>query len=193
MSRNFALFISLFLYASTVIADDAPALSLRNKIGQMLIIGFEGKKVDIQSKIIKTIQKNNIGGVILFDYNSRTNSFDKNIDNPAQVKKLNEDLQHFNREGNKAFQRPDLPLLISIDYEGGKVNRLGEQYGFPQTISAAEVGTKSIKEADNLAQIMSQTLRDNGFNLNFAPVLDVKVNPLLLDFPSTNLTFNQIN
>ena len=70
-----------------------------------------------------------------------------------------------------------MPLLISVDYEGGNVNRLGEQYGFPPTISAAEVGKKSVEEANSIAEAMAQTLKEAGFNLNFAPVLDVNVNP----------------
>lgn len=70
-----------------------------------------------------------------------------------------------------------MPLLISVDYEGGKVNRLGEQYGFPPTLSAAEVGKRSFEEAESTANSMAQTLKNVGFNLNFAPVLDVNVNP----------------
>ncbi|VEB36666.1 N-acetyl-beta-glucosaminidase [Legionella cherrii] len=55
-----------------------------------------------------------------------------------------------------------LPLLISVDYEGGQVNRLGEQYGFPPTLSAAEVGKRGIKEAESTAKSISQTLKKNG-------------------------------
>ena len=43
-------------------------LSLRDKIGQMLVIGFEGKRVDPEAPIAKMIEENNLGGVILFDY-----------------------------------------------------------------------------------------------------------------------------
>lgn len=158
-------------------AENVSELSLRDKIGQMLIIGFEGKQVTAQSTIVKAIKGNNIGGVILFDYNGYTQTFDKNIESPAQVKQLNHDLQYFAQQGNFEQHRPHLPLLISVDYEGGQVNRLGEQYGFPATLSAAEVGKKSLHEAESLANSMAETLKILGFNLNFFPVLDININP----------------
>ncbi len=87
----------------------------------MLLIGFEGKKISAQSPIVKMIEKNNIGGVILYEYNRRTNIHDKNIKNPQQVKQLNKDLQYFTKQGNIKHHRPQLPLLIAVDYQGSKV------------------------------------------------------------------------
>ena len=152
-------------------------INLRNKIAQMFIIGFDGKTINSQSKIVKQIEKYSIGGVILFDYNFQTQKFDKNIANPTQLKKLNCDLQYYNHQSNIKYHRPNLPLFIAVDYEGGNVNRLGEQYGFPKTISAAEVGKKTLAEAELIAATMAQTLKNMEFNLNFAPVLDVNINP----------------
>lgn len=152
-------------------------VSLRDKIGQMLLIGFKGKKINDKSFIVKIIEDNNIGGVILFDYDSYSKTYDRNIESPKQVKKLNKDLQYFSKLGNLKYHRPQLPLLISVDYEGGKVNRLDEKYGFPSTLSAAEVGKQSLQEAEFTAKSMTQVLQASGFNLNFAPVLDVNVNP----------------
>lgn len=172
--------ISLFLclcFSASCIADITPEVSLRDKIGQMLLVGFEGKKVNEQSSIVKIIEEDNIGGVILFDYNYHTKTFDKNIESPEQVKQLNSSLQYFTHQANLKHHRPQLPLLISVDYEGGQVNRLGEQYGFPPVLSAAEIGQKPIEEARLTAESMAQTLKTTGFNLNFAPELDVNVNP----------------
>jgi beta-N-acetylhexosaminidase len=149
--------------------------SLREKIGQMLIIGFDGKVARDDSPVVKAIEEDNIGGVILFDYNQPKATFDKNIESPAQVKALNASLQKFTKRANKEKQRPKLPLLISVDYEGGNVNRLQTNYGFPETMPAAEVHTKEV--ASQLAESMTHTLKKAGFNLNFAPVLDVNVNP----------------
>ncbi|MCW8397863.1 glycoside hydrolase family 3 protein [Legionella sp. PATHC038] len=176
MNYFFSLLFTLFFSASCL-AGPISEVSLRDKIGQMLLIGFDGKKINAKSPIVKTIEKNNIGGVILFDYNYHTNTFDKNIESPEQVKRLNHELQYFAEQGNLQHHRMQLPLLISIDYEGGQVNRLGEQYGFPPTLSAAEVGKRSIKEAESTAESMSQTLKKAEFNLDFAPELDVNVNP----------------
>lgn len=171
------LLILSFLLFSTdlVLAADEP--SLRDKIGQMLIIGFEGKQVDSTSPIIKAISEQNIGGVILFDFNYRTKSFDKNIASPTQVRELNHRLQEANQQANQKNNRPALPLLISVDYEGGAVNRLSRDYGFPDTFSAADVGKMTVEKASEVADSMGKTLEDAGFNLNFAPDLDVNFNP----------------
>lgn len=176
MNYFFSLFLALFFSASCL-AGPISEVSLRDKIGQMLLIGFDGKKINAKSPIVKTIEENNIGGVILFDYNYHTNTFDKNIESPEQVKRLNHELQYYAEQGNLQHHRMQLPLLISVDYEGGQVNRLGEQYGFPPTLSAAEVGKRGIKEAESTAKSMSQTLKKTEFNLDFAPELDVNVNP----------------
>ena len=169
------LLISFTLFFSGVAL--ATEVSLRDKIGQMLIIGFEGKTVNKKSPIIKTINETSLGGVILFDFNFQTNTFDKNIESPAQVKELNQQLQEANQKANKKHHRPQLPLLISVDYEGGAVNRLSKNYGFPETFSAAVVGKMALSEASKVADLMGKTLEESGFNLDFAPILDLNVNP----------------
>jgi beta-N-acetylhexosaminidase len=176
MKSFFSLLISLCFFIGSPV-NATSEVRLRDKIGQMLLIGFDGKKINAQSPVVTAIEKNNIGGVILFDYDYLTKTYDRNIESPEQVKQLNSDLQYFTLQGNLKHHRPKLPLLISVDYEGGKVNRLGEQYGFPRTISAAEVGKRNFVEAESIAESMAQTLYEAGFNLNFAPVLDVNVNP----------------
>lgn len=170
---RFALLLSMLIGGNVY----AEPISLREKIGQMLILGFEGKSVDMQSPIIKAINEDNIGGVILFDYNNQTKTFDKNIESFTPVRQLNADLQHAYHLANLKHHRPSLPLLISVDYEGGKVNRLKQEYGFPETTSAAEVGKMNLFDANKVANDMAVTLNQSGFNLNFAPVLDVNVNP----------------
>lgn len=158
-------------------SPEATALGLRDKIGQMLVIGFDGKRVDENSWVVKAIQDNHIGGVILFDFNYQQKIFDKNIESPEQVTKLTSDLQYFNHKANEAHQWPQTPLLIAVDYEGGMVSRLKETYGFPGTLSAAEVGQISTMEADQQAHTMAETLKSTGINLNMAPVVDLNLNP----------------
>ncbi len=155
----------------------ANPLSLEEKIGQMLIIGFEGKSVTADAPIVKAIEDLNLGGVILFDYNARTKQFDKNIANPQQVKLLNDQLQQITQHANHLHQREPLPLIIAVDYEGGKVNRLKEEYGFPRTMSQKQIGELPLDNVNIEANTMANTLQFSGFNLNFAPVLDVDVNP----------------
>lgn len=175
MKRFKSVLLCTLLFLSPLTHAYEP--SLREKIGQMLLIGFEGKSVNINSPIAKSIEKSNIGGVILFDYNSRTKQYDYNIASPEQVTLLNQQLQSFATTSNLAHRREMLPLLISVDYEGGKVNRLKEEYGFPRTLSAKTMGTMLLHEVKPYAKTMADTLSDSGFNLDFAPVLDVDVNP----------------
>ncbi|KTC89883.1 glycoside hydrolase family 3 protein [Fluoribacter dumoffii] len=176
MNYFFSLLLS-FLFSANCLAGTTSEVSLRDKIGQMLLIGFNGKTINSKSSIVQMIDKDNIGGVILFDYNYHTNTFDKNIESPEQVRKLNHDLHSFAKQSNLQHHRMQLPLLISVDYEGGQVNRLGKQYGFPSTLSAAEIGKRGFKKAESSAESMAQTLKKAEFNLDFAPELDVNVNP----------------
>ncbi len=156
--------------------------SLRYQIGQMLLVGFEGAHVAQDAPIAQAIIEDAIGGVILFDYHFQTQRFEKNIQNPTQVAQLNHGLQALNTEARLRDHHPALPLLISVDYEGGHVNRLKEAYGFPPTISAALVGQMDSESVSQAANRMAETLQQLGFNLDFAPVVDVNVradNPII--------------
>ena len=156
-----------FLHVGWAQSDE---VSLRDKIGQMLIVGFDGTTIDEHSSIVKMIQVDHIGGVILFDYNYQTKTFDKNIESPQQVARLNQSLQKMNQNS--------LPLLISVDYEGGaRGTRLTERDGFPHTLSAAEIGKMPLHQAITYVHTMAVTLSDAGFNLDFAPTVDVNLNP----------------
>lgn len=150
---------------------------LRYKIGQMLIIGFDGLEVQPDSVISQQINECGLGGVILFDYNFTSGQFIKNIANPKQVAQLNQNLQSINQKANNKFSRPDLPLFISVDYEGGKVDRLHSKYGFQATIPAADIGNLNLDAARDVASKMAHTLFTGGFNLNYSPVVDVNTNP----------------
>ena len=143
----------------------------------MLIIGFDGKKVNSDSAIVKAIQQSCIGGVILFDYNLSSHKFDKNIQNPKQVARLTKSLQRYAAQATQCAKHQPLPLFISIDYEGGAVTRLKQRYGFPKTLSAREISQLTVTQAKGYAKKMAETLQRAGINLNFAPVSDVNVNP----------------
>lgn len=143
----------------------------------MIIIGFDGQTVSENSPITKIINQYNIGGVILFDYNKKSTTFDKNITSPEQLKKLTQSLIEQTRHSNQTHHRKDLPLLISVDYEGGNVSRLRKEKGFPETFTAKYIATLPIDSAQTIAKEMANTLHSNGFNLDFAPVLDVDLNP----------------
>ena len=93
---------------------------LKEKIGQMIVIGFQGTEAPENSDIYKIIKDVKIGGVVLSDYDVPSNSFPRNIINSEQTKKLISDIQKYST----------VPLFIAVDAEGGKINRLKEKYGF---------------------------------------------------------------
>jgi len=140
--------------------------TLDRMIGEMLILGFRGTEVDNTSKIVKDINKYNIGGVILFNYDVPSKSFPRNIVDPKQTKKLIEDL--------KKLTRSD--LFIAVDAEGGYVNRLKAEYGFMQIESPEVLGESSPQNTFLKILPLGMELNDLGFNLNFAPVVDVNIN-----------------
>ena len=140
---------------------------LKKMIARMLIIGFEDEKVNEKSQIIQDIKKYELGGVILFDrfYSDRNRT--KNIRSPQQVQTLTQALQEASLK----------PLLISIDQEGGRVARLKSSYGFTKTASAKEIGKGSLSDASLAYEKLAKTLHVSGINCNFAPVVDLSVNP----------------
>lgn len=172
--KHLALSFFLCVFSTCFYAAEP---TLRDKIGQMLIIGFQGKVVDESSPIAHSIKEDNIGGVILFDYNAQSQTFDKNIESPEQVRLLNQQLQRITQNANKLHQRINLPLFISVDYEGGRVNRLNPSYGFPEILSPKQIGKQSLEDANLSAKLMAKTLNSAEFNLNFFPELDVDINP----------------
>ncbi|PJD93681.1 MAG: glycosyl hydrolase [Legionella sp.] len=143
----------------------------------MFIMGFEGTSIQTDSPIAHSIQQDAIGGVLLFDYHYQTQCYIKNIQNPEQVRQLNESLQDLNTQARLQHHQPPLPLIISVDYEGGQVNRLKEACGFPKTISAVEASQMAHAEVVEAARTMAATLQQLGFNLDFTPVVDVNINP----------------
>lgn len=142
-------------------------MSLDEKIGQLILIGFRGQTLNESESILFDILKVKVGSVILFDYDAELKKRQRNIKNPAQLKKLSNDLQGIS----------DIPLFISIDEEGGLVSRLKSRYGFSTKKSAEELGKGKAKKTYQQARKLAKELYENGINLNFAPVVDVNVNP----------------
>lgn len=155
----------------------AKTLMLKEKIGQMLIIGFKGMELKPNDAIVKAILAQRIGGVILFDYDFQTKTYQHNIQSPEQLKHLTQQLQAYAQKAALKDENDLTPLFIGVDNEGGKVNRLKENYGFAKTLSAAEIGRGSLEQAKHYAKQMAETLKAEGININFAPVIDVNVNP----------------
>jgi beta-N-acetylhexosaminidase len=145
-----------------------PGPTLRQKIGQMLLVGFRGLTVATAASIVADIGDRNLGGVLLFDVDLPTHSAVRNIQSPTQVRALIAGLQ----------AEASTPLIVAIDEEGGEVARLGPNHGFPATVSAAALGLRNDPAyTQQRGQAIAQTLRSVGVNLNLAPVVDLNVNP----------------
>ncbi len=146
-------------------------LDLRHKISQMLIMGFSGYSVDETSHVIEWMKKDGLGGVLLFDYDLPAQKQGKNLQDKAQIRRLNQDLKQYSQSANNP-----LPLLIALDYEGGVVDRLSKIDDCMKTITPNEQGALSDEALFSECSRMASTLADLGFNLNFAPVVDLNLN-----------------
>jgi len=133
-------------------------LSIREKIYQMFILGLEGTTLGSENVNIQHAVENGLGGIILFS---------KNILSYSQAHDLVLSLQ----------KSSEIPLFISIDQEGGKVERtinVKNKYIYQSPMILAE--QKSIQKIREQTKIMAEELGFIGVNMNFAPVLDVNTN-----------------
>ncbi|GAA0892109.1 glycoside hydrolase family 3 protein [Fulvivirga kasyanovii] len=161
------LFIIVLISCAFIQARSQNIDSLDFKIGQMLIVGYPKQDIKPSEQTIDDIAKGRIGGIILFEKNiNPSNSYIK-------LKQLTWNLQ----------AKAPLPLFIAIDQEGGRVNRLKEKYDFPKSVSAEYLGQMAnIDSTRFYAEITASTLAGLGFNVNFAPVVDLstyKDNPVI--------------
>lgn len=130
-------------------------MTLREAIGQLFILGFEGHK---PSEALEAfVRELTPGGLILFG---------RNLGSPEEIAALTNTLQ----------VASPTPLFFAIDQEGGKVTRL--QSPFTQWPSASVVGAVGSTELTYaVASAMARELIVVGINMNLAPVLDVLTNP----------------
>lgn len=124
------------------------ALPIEKKIGQLFFIGLPGTELDSETK--ELLREYSPGGVCLFA---------RNIHEAAQTRQLIENTREI------------LPIepLLSLDQEGGLVDRLRriiEPMPAPSTL-------KTPADAKIMAEITAEAVRILGFNMNFAPVVDV--------------------
>lgn len=129
-------------------------LSLHDKIGQMLVVGFEG--LTAPEHILTWLREGRIGGVILFQ---------RNIDSPAQLAALTQSLHAAAR----------YPCVISIDQEGGTVARL--RAGFTESPGAMALSVGDDEHAaESVSRVLGAELHALGINWNYAPVVDITYN-----------------
>ena len=130
------------------------SMTLDEKIGQMLIISYRSSKMDDTLK--NALENNKPGGFILFSENFTT--YDETLKLINEIKETS-----------------DIPLFISIDEEGGNVQRLlslkDNVTNIPNMFKVGEANDKDL--AYEVGKVIAEELRVFGINMDFAPVLDI--------------------
>ncbi len=151
-------------------------LTLKQKIAQMFITGFKGNCIS-KEKYFNEILETGLGGVIFFSHN---------IESEKQIKSLIEKLK----------QKALLPLFLSIDQEGGKVERTEKIHNGKKYLSAKKAYEMGISFLQNQTKEIALELKSYGMNMNFSPVLDVntnKENPIIGERSFSSNAFDVIN
>ena len=131
--------------------DKVLEMNDKERKGLLLMVGIKDKV--LSEETIKTLKDNHIMGVILFDYN---------ITDEKQLKKLTSDL--------RKYVNPN--MLISIDQEGGEVNRIN--FDKLKNISPKNIGDSNSSEyAYKIAYQKSKFLLDLGINMILGPLCDI--------------------
>lgn len=129
-------------------------MPLRQKIGQMLMIGFDGTEIDQQ--LSEHLTKLKPGALIIFG---------RNVASPNQLSKLIRQAQLL------SLRNSHLPLLIGTDQEGGDVIRIKTPVPLPSALAFG--GTQDSNLVRAAGALTGKLLTAIGVNMNLAPVLDV--------------------
>lgn len=132
-------------------------MNLRNKVYQMFMIAPQGTKLEIGDNLYNALQSG-LGGVIFFTKNiiskEQTKTFTKQITETGLIKPF-----------------------IGIDEEGGRVERTENIFNGKKFLSARYQAQNGIEFVKKESDAISKLIKSLGFNMNFAPVLDVDTNP----------------
>ncbi|WLD93602.1 beta-N-acetylhexosaminidase [Alkalihalobacillus sp. AL-G] len=133
-------------------------MSLNEKIGQMIFAGITGPTLNANTRSL--INNDKVGGIIFYPENLQT---------PQQTVQLLNQIKSENAHNR-------LPLLLGVDQEGGRISRLpGDIIKLPTN---KQIGTiNNPKLSYEIGALLGMELKAFGFNLDFAPVLDVNSNP----------------
>lgn len=137
---------------------DINNMTLKEKLGQLLFVGFDGYEYNDHIKTM--VEEYKVGNVILFT---------RNIKDLKQLAQLNKTLHE------EIVKHTGIMPFISIDQEGGIVTRIMNGATFcpgAMTIAATNSDNSRI-----IGEIMGDELTHLGINVNLAPILDVNNNP----------------
>ena len=139
------------------------AQTIEQMAGQMIVVGFQGDSINDASvmRLRDEIAASEIGGVMFLK---------TNVASLSKVKAINQAFRDAAPEG--------LPPFITIDQEGGEVERLTNDVGFREIPRAAQVAqSRSPAQAKVLYANLAQRIAYLGFTVNFGPVVDLAINP----------------
>ena len=146
-----------------LLATPAAAQAIEEMAGQMIVVGFQGNAVDDASvvRLREEIAAGQLGGVMYLK---------TNVASLSRVRAMNEAFLAAAPEG--------LPPFITVDQEGGFVERLTRDVGFAELPPAAQIAARRTPaEAQALYAAMAAEIADLGFTVNFGPVVDLAINP----------------
>lgn len=126
-------------------------MDIKQKLYQMFILGLDGEGY-------KQALKNGLGGIIFFT---------KDILSPEQLKQIIYDIK------SVAL----VPPILSIDQEGGRVERTENIHNGKKYLSAKFAFEKGETFLKTQTEEISRELKSYGLNMNFAPCIDVNTNP----------------
>lgn len=139
------------------VAEQVAAMTEEELAGQLLVAGLEGTAPGDDARA--AIEELHVGGVILFS---------KNVESASQLAAFTNSLKELNRAaGNE-------PLFLCVDEEGGSVSRM------PPEVTDLPNAYDYIQEGGDpcaWGEVLAAECAAFGFNLDFAPVLDVWSNP----------------
>ena len=147
-----------------IVSDILSRMTLEEKVGQLFIVSTDSLDFDAETEktdqMIERLEKYKPGGVIFFSFN---------IKDRKQLTKFITDMQ----------ATASIPLFIAVDEEGGNVSRVAsnDKMGLEKIASMSEIGqTGDSREAYRVGETIGSGIHELGFNLDFAPVADVRTN-----------------
>jgi beta-N-acetylhexosaminidase len=149
-------------FACLALVAPAQAATLEEMAGQMIVIGFDGKSAEDPGvkAMAGELAAGRLGGVMYLK---------KNVASLAAVAKMNAEFR---------AASPDLPPFITLDQEGGAVERLTKDVGFTEIPNAATIAADNSPEAaEAIYAEMAKGIAAQGFTVNFGPVADLNINP----------------
>lgn len=154
----------IFTLCAIIVAMNSYGVTLEQKIGQMIMVAFSGDNTEhFQVKELRRdLEKGHLGGIMFGS---------SNIQNPNQLSTLMKNLQ-------KSAKKGGMPVLFTVDQEGGAVQRLSAQKGFGKYERPRQYFKNgNIAHAKDRWKAMACEIKKYGFNVNLAPVVDLDLVP----------------